>query len=155
MDCGPPGSSVSRILQARILEWVAVSFSRGPGEGLPFPSLSKHLHSQPQSFLCKIMIGTILLLFSRGKIKSFLLFSLTKWSFFPINLWVLCKYVTNIFSYVFFDFVYRYSFSFYYSEVTPHWFETQLYHNGNLYARCAPLDFFCFIDLFLLMFQSV
>ena len=29
MDCSPPGSSVHGILQARILEWVAVSFSRG------------------------------------------------------------------------------------------------------------------------------
>ena len=29
MDCSPPGSSVWRILQARILEWVAISFSRG------------------------------------------------------------------------------------------------------------------------------
>ena len=29
MDCIPPGSSVHRILQARILEWVAISFSRG------------------------------------------------------------------------------------------------------------------------------
>ena len=29
MDCGPPGSSVHRISQARILEWVAISFSRG------------------------------------------------------------------------------------------------------------------------------
>ena len=29
MDCSPPGSSVHRILQARILEWVASSFSRG------------------------------------------------------------------------------------------------------------------------------
>ena len=29
MDCSPPGSSVCRILQARILEWVAISFSRG------------------------------------------------------------------------------------------------------------------------------
>ena len=27
MDCSPPGSSVHRILQARILEWVAISFS--------------------------------------------------------------------------------------------------------------------------------
>ena len=27
MDCGPPGSSVHGILQARILEWVAISFS--------------------------------------------------------------------------------------------------------------------------------
>ena len=29
VDCSPPGSSVHRILQARILEWVAISFSRG------------------------------------------------------------------------------------------------------------------------------
>ena len=29
MDCGPPGSSVHGILQARILERVATSFSRG------------------------------------------------------------------------------------------------------------------------------
>ena len=28
MDCSPPGSSVHGILQKRILEWVAVSFSR-------------------------------------------------------------------------------------------------------------------------------
>ena len=27
MDCSPPGSSVYGILQARILEWVAISFS--------------------------------------------------------------------------------------------------------------------------------
>ena len=29
MDCSPPGSSVHGILQARILEWVAILFSRG------------------------------------------------------------------------------------------------------------------------------
>ena len=29
MDCGPPDSSVHGILQARILEWVAILFSRG------------------------------------------------------------------------------------------------------------------------------
>ena len=29
MDCSPPGSSIHGILQARILEWVAISFSRG------------------------------------------------------------------------------------------------------------------------------
>ena len=28
MDCSPPGSSVYGVLQARILEWVAISFSR-------------------------------------------------------------------------------------------------------------------------------
>jgi len=29
MDCSPPGSSVHGFFQARILEWVAISFSRG------------------------------------------------------------------------------------------------------------------------------
>ena len=29
MDCSPPGSSVDGISQARIQEWVAISFSRG------------------------------------------------------------------------------------------------------------------------------
>ena len=29
MDCSPPGSSVHEVSQARILEWVAVSISRG------------------------------------------------------------------------------------------------------------------------------
>ena len=30
MDCSPPGSSVHGILKARILEWVAIPFSREP-----------------------------------------------------------------------------------------------------------------------------
>ena len=29
VDCSLPGSSIHGILQARILEWVAISFSRG------------------------------------------------------------------------------------------------------------------------------
>ena len=29
MDCGPPGSSVQGILQARVLEWIAIPFFRG------------------------------------------------------------------------------------------------------------------------------
>ena len=29
MDCIPPGSSIHGIFQARILEWVVISFSRG------------------------------------------------------------------------------------------------------------------------------
>ena len=32
MDCSPPGSSVYGIFQARILEWVAISFSRGSSQ---------------------------------------------------------------------------------------------------------------------------
>ena len=29
MECNPPGSSFHGILQARALEWIAISFSRG------------------------------------------------------------------------------------------------------------------------------
>ena len=32
MDCNPPGSSVHGILQARILEWVVISSSRGSSQ---------------------------------------------------------------------------------------------------------------------------
>ena len=32
MDCNPPGSSVHGILQARMLEWVAISFSSNAGD---------------------------------------------------------------------------------------------------------------------------
>ena len=32
VDCSPPGSSVHGILQARILGWVAISFSRGSSQ---------------------------------------------------------------------------------------------------------------------------
>ena len=32
MDCSLPGSSIHEILQARILEWVAISFSRGSSQ---------------------------------------------------------------------------------------------------------------------------
>ena len=42
MDCSPPGSSIHGILQARILEWVAIAFSRdlpNPGIELEFPVL--------------------------------------------------------------------------------------------------------------------
>jgi len=28
MDCSPPGSSVHGIFQARVLEWVAIAFSK-------------------------------------------------------------------------------------------------------------------------------
>ena len=32
VDCSPPGSSVRGVLQARILEWVAIPFSRGSSQ---------------------------------------------------------------------------------------------------------------------------
>ena len=39
MDCSSPGSSVREILQARILEWAAIS-SPNPGIKLTFPTLA-------------------------------------------------------------------------------------------------------------------
>ena len=39
VDCGPPGSSVHGILQARKLEWVSISFSRrSPQSGIKLVS---------------------------------------------------------------------------------------------------------------------
>ena len=32
MDCSPPDSSVPGIFQARVLQWVAISFSRGSSQ---------------------------------------------------------------------------------------------------------------------------
>ena len=46
MDCSPPGSSVHGILQERILEWVAISFSRGSSQFRSNPRLLHLLHSQ-------------------------------------------------------------------------------------------------------------
>ena len=42
MGCNPPGSSVHGIFQARILEWVAISFSRGS-----FPTQGSNLRLLP------------------------------------------------------------------------------------------------------------
>ena len=42
MDCSPPGSSVHEIFQARIQQWVAISYSRGifPLQGdFPHPEI--------------------------------------------------------------------------------------------------------------------
>ena len=42
MDCGPPGSSIHEIFQARVLEWSAIAFSdKGPYEGVTNPNASR------------------------------------------------------------------------------------------------------------------
>ena len=43
MDCSLPGSSVHGILQARMLEWVAVSYSRD----LPDPGIKPEFPASP------------------------------------------------------------------------------------------------------------
>ena len=59
MNYSPPGSSVHGILQARLLEWVAIPFSRGifptqgSNPGLPEP-LGKPLYINDNSILKSI-----------------------------------------------------------------------------------------------------
>ena len=48
MDCSPPDSSVHGILQARILEWVAISFSRDlPNPGIKLGSSASQADALP------------------------------------------------------------------------------------------------------------
>ena len=54
MDCSPPGSSVHRILQARILEWVVIPFPRGiPEPGIKSESPALQVISFPSEPLGK------------------------------------------------------------------------------------------------------
>ena len=54
MDCSLPGSSVHEIFQARILEWVAISFSRGSYQPRIEPrSLALQADSLPTELLGK------------------------------------------------------------------------------------------------------
>ena len=41
MDCGLPGFSIRGIFQARILEWVVISFSRGPSQPRDWTRISR------------------------------------------------------------------------------------------------------------------
>ena len=50
MDCSPPGSSVHGILQARILEWVAISCSRDLSDSGIEPVLTMSPALQADSF---------------------------------------------------------------------------------------------------------
>ena len=60
MDCSPPDSSVRGILQSRILEWVAIPFSRGSSQpsfeprspALQADSLPSEPPVKPKSFGC-------------------------------------------------------------------------------------------------------
>ena len=69
IDCGPPGSSVHGILQARILEWVAIPSSRGSSQlrDRTQGSLSLQADSSPSEppgniYICEIICRTFLLL---------------------------------------------------------------------------------------------
>ena len=50
MDCSPPGPTIHGILQARVLEWAAISFSREPSQlrdPTPVSHIADSLPSEP------------------------------------------------------------------------------------------------------------
>jgi len=55
MDCSPPASSIHRILQARILVWVAIPFSR---EIFPTQRLNPGLPHSRQILYCQSHQGS-------------------------------------------------------------------------------------------------
>ena len=59
MDCSPPGSSVHGILKARILEWVAICFSRAsPDPGIEPRSPALQADSLPSELAGKPFLRT-------------------------------------------------------------------------------------------------
>ena len=63
MDCSPPGSSVHGILQARILKWVAISFSRGSSQPRDQTQVSRirgrrfNLWATREAYYEKVVVG--------------------------------------------------------------------------------------------------
>ena len=68
MDCSPPGSSVHGILQARILEWVAI----------PFPNSGIKTRSPGFNLKCLFMRIIFNLAYSRRKERERLFFMLSR-----------------------------------------------------------------------------
>ena len=60
MDCSLPGSSVHGIFQARILEWVAISFSRGSSPGdPPHPGIESRCPASEADYLQSELSGKL------------------------------------------------------------------------------------------------
>ena len=78
MDCSPPGSSVHGILQARLLEWVAIPFSSDPGNpgiepGSPALKMDSLLFEPPRKSILYKYLHIYMYL---GLFLEFLLFSI-------------------------------------------------------------------------------
>ena len=69
MDCSPPGSSVHGICQARILEWVAISFSGGSSQSRMEPAslalIGRFFTPEPPGKPQSMTLLLLLLLLSR------------------------------------------------------------------------------------------
>ena len=79
MDCNPPGSSVHGILRARILEWVAISFSRD----LPDPGIKS------MSLLSPALVGRF---FTTSTMQSLVVHLMLHVFISTLNKYVMCVY---------------------------------------------------------------
>ena len=59
VDCSPPGSSIHGILQARILEWVAIPLGYPPNLGIKPESPALQADSLPSELPWKPIYGTV------------------------------------------------------------------------------------------------
>ena len=59
MDCSPPGSSILRSLQARKLEWVVISFSRGSSRPRHGTRILLHLLRRKAGALPRCHLGSL------------------------------------------------------------------------------------------------
>ena len=57
MDCSPPDSSVHGISQARILEWVAISFSNANFSSSSVVAKSCLTLATPQTVACQVLLS--------------------------------------------------------------------------------------------------
>ena len=98
VDCSPPGSSIHGILQARILEWVAISFSRGSSWPRDRTQVSLiagrrfNLWATREALLLGIMLYSSSLEFIHlAKLKLYLLFIYILWWSVYLNLLPILK----------------------------------------------------------------
>ena len=107
MDCSPSGSSVPGILQARILEWAAVSFSRVSSQDRDWNCVSciegflYQLNHQGSPDKLRItsycwltvlwQVGTFCIFFCKNLIKLFIIIRISVvWRFMP---YIWCSFV--------------------------------------------------------------
>ena len=69
-DCRPPGSSVHGILQARILEWVAIPFSDPGSPALQVDSYCQSHQGSPRALLIHIILGRSDLMRNESNLKN-------------------------------------------------------------------------------------
>ena len=95
VDCSPPGSSVHWILQARILEWVAISFSKGSSRPRDQTLVSHVSCTGRQILYCKRHLESLIYTHILGRIiyqKIFRRFKMTMT--FRLCYWTNC--ITDI-----------------------------------------------------------